>query len=50
MNMARFVLWHETKEWRFVLKDNWMSAATQADAVIQGQQLSPMVRTTATTS
>lgn len=44
MNMARFVFWHESGEWRFVLKDNWMSAATKPDAVIHGQQLSPMVR------
>lgn len=43
MNMARFVLWHEAKEWRFVLKDDWMTAATQPDAVIRGQQLAPLV-------
>lgn len=43
MNMARFVLWHDAKEWRFVLKENWMTAATTPDAIIQGQQLTPMV-------
>lgn len=48
MNMARFVLRHETQEWRFVLKDNWMTAATLPGGVIKGQQLSPMVCTSAT--
>eukprot|EP00892_Ulva_mutabilis_P002825 jgi/Ulvmu1/12543/UM090_0030.1 len=42
MNMARFVFWHEVKAWRFVLKEDWMSAATQLGAILHGQQLSPM--------
>lgn len=46
MNMVRFVYWHESCQWRLVLREKWLHAATQPDSVAHGLHLSKMVRRT----
>jgi hypothetical protein len=44
MNMVRFVYWHDSCQWRLVLREKWLHAATQPDAVAHGLHLTKMVR------